>query len=57
MTLFYMKNNLGADVPYMGMIMKAWNDPKLPSVIRDFLASFKESVNSSIHARRPVEEL
>lgn len=57
MTLFYMKNNIAADGPYMGMIMKAWNDPKLPSAIRDFLASFKESANSSIHSRKPVEEL
>ncbi|CCT61151.1 hypothetical protein [Plenodomus lingam JN3] len=42
MTLFYMSRNRAADGPYLGMIMKAWNDPNLPSAIRDFLASLKQ---------------
>lgn len=42
MTLFYMSRNPAADGPYLGMIMKAWNDPNLPSAIRDFLASLKQ---------------
>lgn len=42
MTLFYMSRNRAADGPYLGMIMKAWNDPNLPGAIRDFLASLKQ---------------
>ncbi|CAO2652547.1 Nn.00g008300.m01.CDS01 [Neocucurbitaria sp. VM-36] len=39
--LYYMKNNPALDREYLATIMKAWNDPMLPSAIRDFLASMK----------------
>lgn len=42
--LFYMKKNPTVDREYMDMVKSAWNDPMLPSAIRDFLASMKHRI-------------
>jgi hypothetical protein len=55
--LLYMKRNPAADAQYMGMVMKAWSDPLLPSAIRDFLASMKQSVTFPAMVAKPLSEL
>lgn len=57
MTLFYMKRNSAVDGRYMGMIMKAWNDPLLPSAIRDFLESLKQSVKPAAPKTQPLQDM
>ncbi|KAF1844307.1 uncharacterized protein K460DRAFT_357916 [Cucurbitaria berberidis CBS 394.84] len=41
--LFYMNRNPAVDREYKATVMKVWHDPMLPSAIRDFLASMKQS--------------
>ena len=43
-TLLYMKRNPAVDGAYMGLIKQAWNNPDLPSAIKDFLESLRLSV-------------
>lgn len=54
--LLYMMRNPGVDSEYMGIIIKAWSDPMLPSAIRDFLASMRQSANAPTLAARQGDE-
>lgn len=60
-SLYYMHNNPAVDSVYLATIMKAWNDPMLPSAIRDFLSSMKRSApvsppyNTTLTLKRPEQ--
>lgn len=56
-TLFYLNRNREADVEYIKTIMKAWNQPKLPSVMRDFLMSFRMTVDMTTLLATPIQGL
>lgn len=49
--LFYIRRNLAAEAQYMDMIMKAWNDPMLPSAIRIFLGNIISLGSTSLLTR------
>jgi len=55
MTLFYMNRNHAADGPYLGMITKAWNNPNLPSAIRDFLANLRHGQKMLSALKSPIQ--
>ncbi|USP80340.1 uncharacterized protein yc1106_07614 [Curvularia clavata] len=56
-TLFYMNRNRDADEEYILEVMKLWCRPKLPSVMREFLKSFRLTVDMYTLSATPLREL
>jgi hypothetical protein len=56
-TLFYMNRNRDADEAYIIAIMRAWERPKLPSVMREFLKSFRLTVDMKTLFATPLSDL
>ncbi|XP_014553385.1 hypothetical protein COCVIDRAFT_107853 [Bipolaris victoriae FI3] len=56
-TLFYMNRHRDADEAYITAVMKAWEKPKLPSAMREFLKSFRMTVDLRTLSARPLSEL
>lgn len=52
--LLYMGKHMAVDKAYFGMVLQAWDDPLLPSAIRDFLNSMKRSVPPNSRAPTPT---
>jgi hypothetical protein len=55
--LFYLNRNRKPDEEYIMSIMRIWHQPKLPSTMRVFLKSFRETVDMNTLLARPVSEL
>lgn len=56
-TLFYMNRNRDADEEYILEVMKLWNRPKLPSLMREFLKSFRLTIDMYTLSAIPLREL
>ncbi|KAG9191711.1 hypothetical protein G6011_10445 [Alternaria panax] len=55
--LFYMNRNRESDEEYIMSIMRTWHKPKLPSTMREFLKSFRHTVDMRTLLARPISEL
>lgn len=55
--LFYMSRNRAADIKYITMLMKSWDHPHLPSMMREFLISFRRTVALGTLVPIPMSEL
>ncbi|KAI4908596.1 uncharacterized protein J4E92_010789 [Alternaria infectoria] len=56
-SLFYLNRNRIPDEEYIMSIMRTWHKPKLPSTMREFLKSFRETVDFRTLLAKPMSEL
>ncbi|CAG5144126.1 uncharacterized protein ALTATR162_LOCUS1486 [Alternaria atra] len=55
--LFYLNRNREPDEEYIMSTMKIWHKPRLPSAMREFLKSFRHTVDMKTLIARPLSEL
>jgi hypothetical protein len=55
--LFHMNRNRAADIKYIMVMMESWRKPNLPSMMADFLTSFRRTVTWGTLIPIPMDEL